>query len=175
MTRFLAVLATVVVAGAPAAADDERSEHTAVLVGADADTLGVKLSFDKSAGWSMDVRAKPGADVVTSKLVLPTTHGHYIAYVSPGRESIAFVALSAGAPMNAKQTFAWVYSPAGTLLREWTLGAVVPAADLEDTRVSMSHYGWAKDGFARTKAGIEFTTRTSKRTVVLAADATTFR
>jgi len=77
-------------------------------------------------------------------------------------------------PLTAKQTFAWVYSPDGTLLRSWTLGAVVPAADLRQTQTSIAHYGWSEDGWQITTAGVQFTTRTSKHAVVLAADATTF-
>lgn len=155
----------------PAHADFEMSEHTVQLVGATADTLGVTIEHDEA--WSMTVRPTPGADPITSKLTLPNEHAHYIAYVTPGRTSIALVALSTGRAPTAKDTIGWVYLPDGTLLRSWTYGAVVDAKDLAHSSISIAHHGVLRD--FSVGSGVTFVTGRTGRSVVLAADATTFR
>ncbi len=168
----LLTLLTLLLLTSPVVADDETSEHTMPLFGAAADTVGVIASYD--AGWSLTVRAKPGADPVTFKTALPDSHAHYIAYVTPGRASIAIVEVSAGRAPTAKDTIAWVYLPDGRLLRSWTFGAIVDAKELADSRESTSHHSVLRD-FQQTTAGINWLTRTGGRVLLLAADATTFR
>ena len=172
MARFLACFAVAALA-TTAAADDEASEHTAQLMGADADTVGVSVAFAESDGWSMTVRPTPGANPITTKLALPKTHGHYLAYVAPGRRAIAFVEVSAGRAPGAKDIAGWVYAPDGKLLRSWTFAAIVDGKELADTHASVSHWSVFGDGTKLTAAGLELVTRKGKK-VVLAADATTF-
>lgn len=174
MPSYRCVLAFLAVLASPAAADDETSEHTMQLLGATADTVGVMANYDEANGWSLTVRAKPGADPVTFKPALPTIHAHYIAYVTPGRGSIAIVEVSAGRAPTAKDTIAWVYLPDGRLLRNWTFGAVVDAKELADSLSSTSHHSVLRD-FQQTTAGLGWLTRKGGRAVLLAADGTTFR
>lgn len=145
------------------------------LVGAAADTVGVVTSYDATDGWSLTVRAKPGADPVTFKPAVPNIHAHYIAYVTPGRGSIVIVEVSAGRAPSAKDTLASVYLPDGRLLRNWTFGAVVDSNELADSQSSTSHHGVLRD-FQQTTAGnLNWLTRKGGRMVTLAADGTTFR
>jgi hypothetical protein len=68
MLRLTIGLSVLLAAMAAAHADDERSEHSASLFGADGDTIGVTISFDARSGWSMQVRPRPGAEVQSSRL-----------------------------------------------------------------------------------------------------------
>jgi len=170
MPRHFALLA-ILLAAAPAAADDETSEHTAQLLGAETDTLGVQVDWTDATGWSMTVRPSPGADAITTKLALPKSHAHYIAYVAPGRRAVAFVEVRAGRAPGAKDIVGWVYAPDGQLLRSWTFGAVARSKELASTRVSTSHFSVLQDP-RLVQQGVTFAT-TSGRIVMLAADATT--
>jgi hypothetical protein len=175
MTRFLAAL--LLLALAPTAhADDEGSEQTAVLVGDNADTMGVIVHFNAIDGWTMEARAKPGATPVKTTLALPKDHGHYLAYVAPGRTAIAFIALSIGHAPTDKDMLGWAYAPDGKLLRSWTYG-VLASSELDPTRTrrSVSHWDWAGDTWKQTSEGLTFEVRASKRVVTLSSDATTLK
>jgi hypothetical protein len=174
----LALLAIALLART-AAADDEASEHTAHLVGDPKDTLGVTVAFADKTGWSMTVRAKPGADQRTHALALPLHHAHYLVYVAPGRSAITFVEISAGISatrrkLDPKDTLAWVWSPAGKLVRSWRYGQVLTAKQLANPQRSKSHLDW-NDGFKLTAAGLELPVADGSRTAILARDASTLR
>ncbi|NVB78646.1 MAG: hypothetical protein HOV81_09655 [Kofleriaceae bacterium] len=162
-----------------AVADDERSEHTAVLVGDAGDTIGVVVKFDDKTGWTMAVRAKPGADEKTFELPMPKEHGHYLAYVTPGRKAIAFVETTGGRTdkhlaASAKDTIAWVWSPDGKLVRTWTYGDVLTDKEIATPRRSISHFWWT-EAHDVTAKGLEIEVLATKRKVILAADASKFR
>jgi len=179
MTRLALVF--MMLLPAAALADDEGSEHTAQLVGDSADTLGVTVTFDDAAGWSMSVRAKPGDALKTFQIAMPKRHAHYVVYVTPKRSAIAFVEVSAGIEtgrdkVGAKDQIAWVWSPTdGKLVRSWTYGQLFTPAELGNLRRSVSHAAW-HSGHAVTKAGLELKVDGAKpRTIVLDAKATTLR
>lgn len=142
----LVTLAAAAAAPAPASADDEGSEHTAALIGASADTLGVTLHLTDRRGWSMDYRAKPGAPQQQVALpFLPADHAHYAAVVGPGRATITFV-LSSREQVTVDTPAIWVWTPArgGTVSRSWTLGALFTADQLKGVDRSISHVWWQK-------------------------------
>jgi hypothetical protein len=162
-----------------ATADDEASEHTAHLVGDPQDTLGVTVAFDAKTGWSMTVRAKPGADQRTYALALPRHHAHYLVYVAPGRRAIAFIETSAGitaarAKLDPKDTLAWVWSPDGKLVRSWRYGQVLTAKQLANPQRSKSHLDW-NEGFQLTAAGLELPVADGSRIAILTRDASSLR
>lgn len=105
--------------GSPSAeADDEASEHTAVLVGAAADTMGISVYFTEAAGWSMDLRTAPGQPTRTVALpFLDAGHAHYAVAVGPGREAFGFVMVSRARGVERDTVVAWVVAPDGTVLR----------------------------------------------------------
>ena len=145
LTLAAATAATVAAPG-PARADDEGSEHTATLLGAAADTLGVSMQFDDRAGWSMDLRVRPGAPTRRIALpFLPADHAHYQVVVGPGRATITFV-MASRAHVDLTTGAIWVVEPVaahvpGPLLRialaslirvthRWTLGDLLTADQL---------------------------------------------
>lgn len=164
MLRLLTLLA--LAASTTAYADDEASEHTAQLMGSDKDMLGVTVNFDEKAGWTMDIRAKPGADLKTVKLAqLPAHHAHYVAYVSPDRTAVTFIETSMGVTkqrmaISAKDPIAWTFSPDGKLLRSWQYGAVLTKAELAKGQRSTSHVSWSSDIKVDAK-GLELTVESS--------------
>ena len=169
-------LALVLVATAvPAAADDEASEHTAKLVGDTADTLGVAVKFDDQAGWSMTVRARPGAKERTVALApLGTGHRHVTVYVAPKRARITIVETYIGLDakrlqLAASDPFAWTWSPDGKLLRTVTYGQAFSAAERAKFQRSISHLSWL-EGMKVTKAGLELAVAGSSRTIVVDAN-----
>ena len=179
MLRICAVIAIVMFTGS-AAADDEGSEHTAQLVGASSDTLGVSAAFDEKTGWQMTVRAKPGADEKTIKLPqIPKHHAHYLVYVTPGRKQIAWVEISAGATtkrttLDAKDKLAWVYSPDGKLLRSFTYGQVLTKDEIAKHDRSVSHMMWSTEHKA-SAFGLEVKVAGSGKTRLLDVSTKTFR
>ena len=148
--RFLGLLAVagVTIPGgpAPARADDEGSEHTASLVGAAGDTLGVVMRFEDKAGWSMDFRPKPGADSRRVALpFLPADHAHYEVVVGAGRTTLAFV-MTSRERVELATAAIWTFEPnagtAGTVTHRWTMGDLFTAAQLGKVKRSISHYWW---------------------------------
>jgi hypothetical protein len=144
-----AALAAALLAGGaaanPAAADDEGSEHTASLVGAAADTLGVVVHFDERGGWSMDYRARPGAPGRRIALpFLPADHAHYAIVVGPGRAPLTFV-MTSREQVAIDTPAIWVWAPAdagGKVTRTWTLGDLFTAEQLGKVSRSISHVWW---------------------------------
>ena len=130
-----------------ALADDEGSSHTAALVGASADTLGVIMRFDEKAGWSMDYRARPGATVQRIALpFLPADHAHYEVVVAPGRATITFVMVSRE-QVDVATPAIWIWragGAAGTVARRWTMGDLFTADELGKLDRSVSHVWWQK-------------------------------
>ena len=180
MVRFLTAVITLAIFTGSAVADDEGSEHTARLVGADKDTLGVTVAFDEKAGWKMTVRARPGAAEKTVTLTqIPTHHAHYVVYVTPGRKQIAWVEISAGVTtkrmaLKASDKLAWVYSPGGKLLRSFTYGQVLGKDEIDAPDRSRSHIMWTTQHEA-TASGLELRVARSGKTRVLDVGAKTFR
>lgn len=175
MTTFVRIALALAFVTGVAHADDELSEHTATVVGDAKDTIGVNVQFDDKAGWSMTVRAKPGAAEKTSALALPTGHGHYNVFVTPGRRAIAFVeTVVSDRAVDPKATLAWVYSPDGKLTRTWSYADVLSKKELSAGSPTTSHL-WFWDDVKATAKGLELVVKSSGRRVVLASDASTFR
>lgn len=176
----LALALALLALAAPAAADDEGSEHTVQLVGADADTLGVTVAFDATAGWSMTVRPRPGAAPRTFKLAaLGTGHGHFHVYVAPGRQRITFVETYIGldrarTQVTASDAFARTWSAGGTLLHTVTYGQVFSAAERAKFQRSVSHLRWLGSATV-TKAGLALAVDGSGRTIVVDAKTAAVR
>lgn len=172
-------LLTLVLAGRPAQADDEGSEHTAGLYGAPADTAGVMMTWSDKTGWSLAVRARPGADEKTTVLPLPKIHAHYAVFVAPRRTAIAIVELSAGIrdtrpSLAAADGLAWVFAPDGKLLARWTYGQVLTKGELATPARSASHLRWTSDVKASPK-GLSFAIAHATRSLTLDAAAHTLR
>ena len=129
-----------------ARADDEGSEHTAALVGAADDTLGVIMRFEDKAGWSMDFRPKPGA---TSRRValpfLPADHAHYHVVVGAGRTTLTFV-MTSREQVELPTVAIWTFDPdagaAGKVTHQWTIGDLFTAEQLGRVGRSISHVWW---------------------------------
>ena len=179
LRTLLALLVLCVATLAPALADDEGSEHTAVLAGDSADTIGVTTAFDAKTGWSMTVREKPGATARTYSVGVPPGHSHFVVYVSPARTAITWMESSPGydgkpLQIDGKRTLAWVYSPQGKLVRTFTYGSVFTSKQIAAFPRSTSHIRW-HEGFKATAKGLEVTVAGGKRTIVLDTAATTLR
>ena len=146
LTRTVLLAVALAAAPAVAAADDEGSEHTASLVGAAADTLGVTMHFAEKGGWSMDYRARPGAPLRRVPLpFLPADHAHYTVVVGPGRAPITFIMVSR-AQVTVDTPAIWVWTPGklagGTVTRTWKLGDLFTDAQLAKVDRSISHVWW---------------------------------
>lgn len=91
---------------------DRASNFTATLIGASADTLGVTVVHD-AKGWSMKVRAKPGATEKTISVAAPATHGDYLVFVAAGRSRIAWIEVgdTNGRP-KGDEPAVWIYGTA---------------------------------------------------------------
>jgi hypothetical protein len=137
-----------------ARADDETSEHTAQLVGAPADTLGVTMKFDAKAGWSMDYRAKPGATEQHVALpFLPADHAHYWVVVGPGRAPITIV-MSSRETVDRATPAIWVIAANGTVAKRWTMGDLFSDQQLAGLRRSVSHVRWLGDAPTLTGSSV---------------------
>lgn len=152
-----------------ALADDEGSEHTAQLGGAEADTLGVQVRFAEPgtspAMWSMDFRARPGAPTQHLELpFLPTTHAHYQVMVAPGRRSVTFV-LQSTETLSLDSEVVWVVDRNGTLRATLRLEHFMDNEGLATLERSISHVQWLRTPAAMTNKGIEL--RTVQRRYVL--------
>lgn len=174
MLRTLVSLSVLAALTSSAVADDEDSEQTAMLMGEASDTLGVTVTFDAKAGWSMRVRPAPGAEERSFALpALGKRHAHYIAYVAPGRSKITFVEVSHGMHdrndiPGASTTLAWTYSPKGRLLYKTTYGQVFSAAQRKAFLQSVSHVLWS-DVPTLTAEGLAIKVADSERRVVVDA------
>ena len=167
---LLASALALTVHAAPSFADDEGSEHTAVLIGAPDDAIGVTVQFDDHDGWSLSV-IDPHSHVEHSHTVaLGKQHAHYVAYIAPGRVSVTFVEISRGDAPAAADPLATVWSSDGKLLRTWSYEQVLTPAERGSLRRSVSHFGWT-ESYGLGLKGLELHVVSSKRTVVLAPDA----
>ncbi|MBP9205002.1 MAG: hypothetical protein KBG28_13610 [Kofleriaceae bacterium] len=143
----LALALGLLAAAAPAAhADDEGSEHTATLMGADDDTRGLSLAFTDSAGWIATYRSAPGATAVTLRLPLPRDHAHFVAHVAPGRRGFVIVEVSMGwsrpTTLPATRPVAWHFDRRGRLTRTWRYDQMLLPATRAAARVSAGHVDW---------------------------------
>ncbi len=125
-----------------AQADDEVSEHTAELFGAQDDTIGVYLNFDTQGGWGMSFRPKPGAKMVDVPLAfLPADHAHYAVVVGPHRRWLTFITQSRS-DIDAKTTALWTINAKGAVIKKWTFGELMTAAEIAGLKKSISHTWW---------------------------------
>jgi len=152
-------------AAQPAAADF-CGGPTATLHGALADTLGVTVTFGKTTGWTMRIRAYPGAPEREVALPLPTDDAHYVVHVAPKRSAVAIVQVTALAQPPAASPMAWVYTPDGQLAAQWTHGQVLTSAELAAASGSISHVSW-HSAMRPTTSGATFVAKGSGRSVVL--------
>lgn len=145
MRTALALALLVGLAAGPAAAD-RAANFSAQLAGADADTAGVVVNHD-AKGWSMKVRAKPGAAQKTIKVAAPATHGDYLVLVEPGRKHIAWVLVGDvnGVPADTDPV-AWIYQTStGALAKQVTWVDLFTQADRDAVPMSTAGASWLQD------------------------------
>jgi hypothetical protein len=158
---------------APVRADDERSEHTAVLVGDPADTAGVTMHFEPERGWSMDYRARPGATARRVSLpFLSQDHAHYHVVVGPRRAPVTFV-LQSREKLTSKTEVIWVVDRRGQVTWRWTLGQLLSNSQISQLRRSTSHVYWLDDPPALTGSSVEIRTAGAVLTIDPATGAVT--
>lgn len=174
MARLLPALLAVLLP-ALAAADDEGSEHTAVLLGDPADTLGVRLTHDAKAGWAMDHRARPGAPERHVALpFLPADHAHYLVAVAPGRGTLTFVTTSRERLAHDTPVI-WIATADGKVVKSWRLGDVLTKPELGKLRRSISHTWWLGERAQPSVTGATLALPLAHRTIRIDAAARTLR